>query len=187
MRRPSLDRLAVASLLCALLLATFYAGVLYEGRRVARSAATELQDLQRRHARTVAWLRGERTAAEAGLRSEIAQLQAKLQTEQGKADEDHRTHIDSLRAGTVSVRVPVVPASCQPAGIQPAGIPAPEPAVASAELDPATAAALANIPHEGDAAIRELNHCIAQYNAVRQAFSRWRQTLQEADSRDQAR
>lgn len=187
MRRPSLDQLAIAVLLCALLLATFYAGVLYEGRRVARAAATEMQDQQRRHARAVAWLRGERTLAESGLRAEIATLKDQLTTEQGKADEDHRTHIDGLRAGTVSVRVPVVPASCQPAGVQPPGVPGAGPAAESAELDPAAAADLAAIPHEGDAAIRQLNYCISRYNAVRSTFTRWLQTLQQADGHDQTR
>lgn len=182
MLRPSTDRLAVTVLLCAVLLASFYAGVLFEGRRVARAATVELQDLQRRHARTTAWLRGERTEAEASLRHRITTLENQLSNDQKEADAAHNTHLAGLGAGTVRVHVPVVlPASCQPAGIQPAGHPAAEPGPTYAELDPAAAANLAGISHDGDQAIRELNHCIAQYGEVKQAFTAWRQKLQELD------
>lgn len=181
MPSSSTDRMALAGLLCALLLATFYAGAFYEGRQVAKSAAAEMQELQRRHARTVAWLSGERTQAQARLSAEIDALKNQHQTDQEKADEDHRTHVSGLRAGSVSVRVPIVPASCQPAGSPASGVSGAGSAAASAELDPETAAALESIPHEGDAAIRKLNLCISQYNAVRTAFEQWRQRLQEAD------
>ncbi|WP_313570011.1 hypothetical protein [Comamonas terrigena] len=182
MLRPSTDRLAVAVLLCAVLLASFYAGVLFEGRRVARAATVELQDLQRRHARTTAWLRGERTEAEASLRHRITTLENQLSNDQKEADAAHNTHLAGLGAGTVRVHVPVVlPASCQPAGIQPPGLSGAEPGPTYAELDPAAAASLAGISHDGDQAIRELNHCIAQYGEVKQAFTAWRQKLQELD------
>lgn len=183
MARPTLPyaAMATATLLCATLIVTFYAGVLYEGRSAARADAAELQDLQRRHARATTWLRGERTSAENTLRAEILGLQAQLKESQGKADADHQDHLSGLRTGTVSVRVPIVADSCSAAGIQPAGNAGTATATAHAELDPAAAADLANIAHDGDASIRELNHCIGQYNAAREALQRWRETLHKAE------
>ncbi|MBP9942543.1 MAG: hypothetical protein KBF33_14310, partial [Comamonas sp.] len=56
-----------------------------------------------------------------------------------------------------------------------------------AQLDPAAAADLAAIPHEGDAAIRELNTCIAQYNQVKQAQQDWLASLNHLElQHDQA-
>lgn len=186
MARPTLPYagMATAVLLCAVMIATFYAGVLYEGRRVAKAATAELQDLQRRQARATAWMRGERTASENALRAEIHTLQNQLSKDQGTADAAHQTHLAGLRAGTVSVRVPIVPDSCA-AGLQPAGNPGAAAAAASAELDPAAAADLAGIAHDGDTGIRELNQCIAQYNAVREALVRWHATLKAADAKTQ--
>lgn len=183
MARPTLPYagMATAALLCATLLATFYAGVFYEGRRLANANIAELQDLQRRHARATAWLRGERTSAETTLRAEIQTLQTQLSQAQGSADADHQTHLSGLRAGTVRVRVPIVPASCGSAGIQPAGHAGAAASASHAELDPAAAADLAGIAHDGDTSIRELNYCIGQYNAVREALARWRETLQAAE------
>lgn len=182
MARPALPYagMATAALLCATLIGTFYAGVFYEGRRVAQAATAELQDLQRRHARATAWLRGERIASEDQLRARIQTLQTQLSKNQGTADAAHQNHLAGLRAGTVSVRVPIVPASCA-AGLQPAGHAGAAAAAAHAELDPAAAADLAGIAHDGDAGIRELNACIAQYSAVRDAMERWHATLKDAE------
>lgn len=181
MRRFPTETLAVACLLGAVLIATFYAGVFYEGRNVARAAAVEMRELQRRHDQTVAWMRAERAQVQTRLNAEIDTLKGKLLTDQENADEDHHTRVSDLRAGNVSVRIPIVPASCQPAASPAPGVSTAATAAASAELDPETAAALEGITHEGDAAIRRLNHCISQYNAVRNAFEMWRQRLQEAD------
>lgn len=182
MARPALPYagMATAALLCAVLIATFYAGVLHEGRRVAKAATAELQDLQRRQARATAWMRGERTASENTLRAEIQTLQTQLSKAQGTADADHQTHLAGLRAGTVRVRVPIVPASCA-GGLRPADNAGAAATAASAELDPAAAADLAGIAHDGDTGIRELNQCIGQYNAVREALARWHTTLKAAD------
>ena len=182
MARPALPPagLATAVLLCAALIAAFYAGRLHEGRRLAQAATAELQDLQRRQARATAWLRDERTASENTLRAEIQALQTQLNQAQGSADADHQTHLAGLRAGTVRVRVPVVPARCA-AAVQPAGHAGAAVAAASAELEPAAAAELAGIAHDGDTGIRELNQCIGQYNSVRAALGRWRATLEATD------
>lgn len=182
MARPALPPagMAIAALLCAALIAAFCAGRLYEGRRLAQAATAELQDLQQRQARATAWLRGERTASENTLRAEIQALQTQLSQDQGSADADHQTRLAGLRAGTVRVRVPVVPARCA-AGVQPAGHAGAAVAAASAELEPAAAAELAGIAHDGDTGIRELNQCIGQYNSVRAALVRWRATLKATD------
>lgn len=173
--------LSTALLYAILLIAGFYAGVLYEGRSVAIAAKAELQDLQQRAARTSAWLRDEKAQLEKDLRRELSQLRTQLNQDQGQANETHHTLVAGLRAGTVGVRVPVVPASCTSHGLQPAGVSGTGAATAHAQLDPAAAADLAAIPHDGDASIRELNFCIAQYNQVKTAYDKWRAVLQEAE------
>ncbi|MNT72007.1 hypothetical protein D3C72_2105660 [compost metagenome] len=79
------------------------------------------------------------------------------------------------------MRVPVVPTSCTSNGLQPAAVSGAAAATAHAQLDPAAAADLAAIPHDGDAAIRELNLCIAQYNQVKTAYEQWRAVLRKAE------
>lgn len=175
------DLLADVLLYAVLLAAGAIAGITYENSRQAQADKTELQELQRRAASNAAWLRGERVASENRLTQQIADLYTQLSTTQDQANEKHQTHVAGVRSGTVSVRVPIVPTSCQPAGIRPAGLPAAQAEPAHAQLDPAAAASLAGISHDGDQAIRELNHCIAQYNAVKQAFADWRRKIQELD------
>lgn len=178
--KAQLHALLTNALLYALLLvAGFYAGVLHEGRSVAIAAKAELQDLQQRAARTSAWLRDEKAQLQTDLQGQIDQLRSQLNQDQGQANATHHTHVAGVRAGTVSVRVPVVPASCTSHGLQPAGLSSPAAATAHAQLDPAAAADLAAIPHDGDTAIRELNLCIAQYSQVKAAHDKWRATLRE--------
>ena len=173
--------LSTALLYAILLIAGFYAGVLYEGRSVAITAKAELHDLQQRAARTSAWLRDEKAQLQKDLQGQISQLKHQLTQDQDQANETHHTFVAGLRAGTVGVRVPVVPASCTSNGLQPSGVSGTGAATAHAQLDPAAAADLAAIPHDGDAAIRELNFCIAQYNQVKTAYDKWRAVLQEAE------
>lgn len=172
---------ATAVLLAALIFACFYAGVFYEGRRVAQAAKAELQDMQQRSQRAQAWLRDARQASEEQLQQQIRTYQAQLQTDQGKANATHHTLAAGMRSGTVSVRIPIVPTSCAAHGVPAARVPGAGSATTHAQLEPAAAADLADIAHEGDAAIRQLNACIAQYNAVRSAFEQWRVTLNQAE------
>jgi len=175
------DILADAVLYAVLLIAGAAAGMAYESSRNALADNVELQDLQKRTARTTAWLRDARASSEATLNQRIAQLQTQLSTTQGQANEDHQTHVAGVRSVTVSVRVPIVPASCPSLGMGTTAGAAPATATTYAQLDPAAATDLAAIPHEGDAAIRELNTCIAQYNEVKQALEGWQASLAQLE------
>lgn len=170
-----------AVLLLALLLAAFCMGVLFEGRSAAKAQQIALQDLQRKADKAVDKLRAERDATESGLRTQIADQKTKLETIQGAANASHQTHVAGVRAGTVRVRVPIVPAvpaSCGPAPRGPAQGGAAGPETAYAQLDPTAAANLADIAHDGDQGIRELNYCIDRYELMRKAMDRWtEQTL----------
>lgn len=171
------DVIADALLYTIIIVLAATAGMQYQAHRHAQADKAELQDLQRRAAANAAWLRSERKASEERLNQHIAKLYTQLSQAQGKANEDHQAHVAGLRAGAVSVRVPIVPASCTSDSVRPAGNAAAAAAATHAQLDPAAAADLAAIPHEGDAAIRELNACIAQYNAVKEQMDEWRSTL----------
>ena len=158
------------------------AGMQYQAHRHAKADKAELQDLQRRAAANAAWLRGERVELQATLNQKIADLYAQLGKDQGEANETHQTHVAGVRAGTVSVRVPVVPTSCPSHSVRTTSGAAPAAEKTYAQLDPAAAADLAVIPHEGDAAIRELNLCIDQYQEVSNRLEQWRQTLTQLEA-----
>lgn len=169
--------LADVLLYAVLLAAGAVAGIGYESARMSKAYTVEVRDLQRRAASNAAWLRGERVTSEARLGQQVANLQDQLSKEQGQANENHQNFVDSVRNGTVSVRVPIVPASCSAHSPYPATDAPPATQAAHAQLDPAAAANLAAIPHEGDAAIRDLNFCIAQYNQVKAQQDDWLNTL----------
>ncbi|QPS10282.1 hypothetical protein I6G66_09920 [Delftia acidovorans] len=168
-------------LFLAMLLAAFCMGVLYEGRSAAKAQQTALQEQQHKADEAVDKLRAERDATESGLRTQIADQKTRLDTLQGTADAAHQIHVAGVRAGTVRVRVPIVPAvpaSCGPAPRGPAQDGAAGPETAYAQLDPTAAANLAGIAHDGDQGIRELNYCIDRYELMRKAMDRWtEQTL----------
>jgi len=173
--------LVPAALLLVLLVATFYAGVFHEGRRATQAQQTALQAQQRKADQAVDKLRAERDGTERDLRKQIADQKAQLETIQGTANAAHQTHVAGVRAGTVRVRVPIVPevpASCGPETRSPAQGGAAGPETAYAQLDPTAAADLAGIAHDGDQGIRELNYCIDRYELMRKAMDRWtEQTL----------
>ena len=176
--------LADVLLYAALCIAGAIAGMTYESARLAKAEKAELQDLQSRTVRTIAWIRDQRAISEAELHRRIDDLQKQLTTEQGKANEDHQAHVAGLRAGTVSVRVPVVPASCPSNNARTTGDSGAGSAKAHAQLDPAAAEDLAAISHEGDASIRELNHCIDRYKEAQNIIQRWRETLSKVDQKN---
>lgn len=171
-----------ALLYTTLVAAGAIAGVNYEASRQAKADKTELQELQRRASSNAAWLRGERTASESQLKEQILTLQNQLAQAQTQADEKHHTLVSGLRAGTVSVRVPIVPSSCTTDSARATGNAGAAAQAAHAQLDPAAAADLADISHEGDAAIRELNACIAQYNQVKAEQDAWLFTLTQLET-----
>lgn len=175
------DLLADVLLYAVLLAAGACAGIFYQSTQNAQADKAELQELQRRAASNAAWLRGERVASETLLNQQIADLYTQLSTTQGKANEDHQAHVAGVRSGTVSVRVPIVPASCPADSVRTTGDTAAAASTTYAELDPAAAADLAAIPHEGDAAIRELNFCIAQYHQVKAEQDTWLKSLTQLE------
>lgn len=176
------DVIADALLYTIIIVLAATAGMQYQAHRHAQADKAELQDLQRRAAANAAWLRGERKASEERLNQHIAKLYTQLSQDQGKANEDHQAHAAGLRAGTVSVRVPIVPTSCPSHSVRTTSGAAPAAEKTYAQLDPTAAADLAVIPHEGDAAIRELNLCIDQYQEVSNRLEQWRQTLTQLEA-----
>ena len=165
--------------LLALCAACFFSGAAWKTQQHTQQAQAQ----QQAHARALQALSSKLEQSRANLQSILDQqtttLQATNAKEQAQANAHHHTLDTGLRTGTIGLRVPIVPASCIPTAVPAASHTSAQPATAHAQLEPATAAALAALPHEGDAAIRDLNTCIAQYNAVKAAHDQWRQALQK--------
>ena len=165
--------------LLALCAACFFSGAAWKTQQHNKEAQAQ----QQAHARALQALSSKLEQSRAQLQSTLDQqtttLQATNAKEQAQANAHHNTLDTGLRAGTIGLRVPIVPASCIAPAVPTTDHPSAQPATAHAQLEPATAAALAALPHEGDAAIRDLNTCIAQYNAVKAAHDQWRQALQK--------
>ena len=172
--------------LLALCAACFFSGAAWKTQQHTQQAPAQ----QDAHARALQALSSKLEQSRANLQSILDQqtttLQATNAKEQAQANAHHHTLDTGLRTGAIGLRVPIVPASCIPTAVPAANHPRAQPATAHAQLEPATAAALAAIPHEGDAAIRDLNTCIAQYNAVKRTMDAWTETLKDA-SHAQAR
>ena len=172
--------------LLALCAACFFSGAGWKTQQHTKQAQAQ----QQAHARALQALSSKLEQSRANLQSILDQqtttLQATNAKEQAQANAHHHTLDTGLRTGAIGLRVPIVPASCIPTAVPAASHPSAQPATAHAQLEPATAAALAAIPHEGDAAIRDLNTCIAQYNAVKRTMDAWTETLKDA-SHAQAR
>lgn len=58
---------AMVTLFAVVIIASFYAGVLYEGRSTARQAQSDLQAQQQSTQRTIFWLADERSASDTRL------------------------------------------------------------------------------------------------------------------------
>ena len=164
--------------LLALCAACFFSGAAWKTQQHTKQAQAQ----QQAHARALQALSSKLEQSRANLQSILDQqtttLQATNAKEQAQANANHNTLDTGLRTGAIGLRVPIVPASCQSSGLPGAGVSSAEPAAAHAQLDPAAAADLATITHEGDASIRDLNYCIAQYNAVKDAHDAWRLKLE---------
>ena len=165
--------------LLALCAACFFSGAAWKTQQHTQQAQAQ----QEAHARALQALSSKLEQSRANLQSILDQqtttLQATNAKEQAQANAHHHTLDTGLRTGAIGLRVPIVPASCIAPAVPTTDHPSAQPATAHAQLEPATAAALAALPHEGDAAIRDLNTCIAQYNAVKAAHDQWRQALQK--------
>ena len=172
--------------LLALCTACFFSGAAWKTQQHTQQAQAQ----QKAHARALQALSSKLEQSRANLQSTLDQqtttLQATNAKEQAQANAHHHTLDTGLRTGAIGLRVPIVPASCIAPAVPTTDHPSAQPATAHAQLEPATAAALAALPHEGDAAIRDLNTCIAQYNAVKRTMDAWTETLKDA-SHAQAR
>ena len=171
----------------ALCAACFFSGAAWKTQQHNKEAQAQ----QQAHARALQALSSKLEQSRAKLQSTLDQqtttLQATNAKEQAQANAHHHTLDTGLRTGAIGLRVPIVPASCIAPAVPAAQHPSTQPATAHAQLEPATAAALAALPHEGDAAIRDLNTCIAQYNAVKTAYDQWRLALQKEATHAQTR
>lgn len=128
---------------------------LTRAEEVARNAG-DLALLSESYRRTERALRGQLDIANAHHQQELARRE--------------RSTIDlaaRLRAGAVRVSVPV--AACEPTRADSAAGPAA--ATPRAELAPETSIALDRIAADGDAAILDLNACLAAYEAARAAVA----------------
>ena len=173
--------------LLALCAACFFSGAAWKTQQHTQQAQAQ----QQAHARALQALSSKLEQSRAKLQSTLDQqtttLQATNAKEQAQANAHHHTLDTGLRTGAIGLRVPIVPASCVTPAVPTTDHPSAQPAAAHAQLEPAAAANLAAIPHEGDAAIRDLNTCIAQYNAVKNAHDQWRQNLQKDTPHAQTR
>ena len=173
--------------LLALCAACFFSGAAWKTQQHTQQAQAQ----QQAHARALQALSSKLEQSRANLQSILDQqtttLQATNAKEQAQANAHHHTLDTGLRTGAIGLRVPIVPASCIAPAVPTTDHPSAQPATAHAQLEPATAAALAALPHEGDAAIRDLNTCIAQYNAVKTAYDQWRLALQKEATHAQTR
>ena len=152
---------------------------------VALALAFTLGDWQgaareRANAKTTA-LNAGRHGLQTTLGEELASINTQLQTEQNHAKNESDAYQRGLRAGTVRVSVPVVPASCVGPIGDAAEHAAPGAEQARADIDPAAAADLDAIAGDGDDAIRDLNACIDKYAAVKRTLDAWAATLEAAN------
>lgn len=162
-----LDR--IISTLLALLFAALIAcaGFLSIEANKARAALSDY-----RHKVEEATAQAERQAREAEtmLRAQADQLRAQLTQETKHANDAQARLVADIRAGAQRLSVAAHCPAAGQAGADPAAAPGAGDS-ARAELDPAAAETLVAIAADGDAAIRERNACIEQYNAARAALN----------------
>ena len=173
------DQVAMAAVVLVAVALAFAAGAFV-------GAARERGNAQAAQRAAAAGAKAQATALDAGrsglqttLGETLANIDTHLQTEQHHAKNESTAYQRGVRAGTVRVSVPVVPASCGPTGgaAEHAG---PGPGQARAQLDQAAAADLDAIAGDGDDAIRDLNACIDKYAAVKRTMDAWAATLEAA-------
>ena len=150
-------RLWLALLLLAAV--TFFAGVWHEQERAAvveRAAMTAL-----------AQAKAKVNAAETAL----ASAHLKIDADRVKEKQDDKKTIDALRADvrsgaiSLSIATRAIRAGAASAGPFPGAI------ETRAEIVPEAAVALIDIAADGDDAVRDLNACIAKYDAVRRSVN----------------
>ncbi len=102
---------------------------------------------------------------ERALRDQLDQLATQYRKEQQDEQAKNNATLTALRTGTQRMSVPV--RACGSATTSPDPATAGRTTTQRAELAPETAAALASIAADGDAAITDLNTCIRAYKLVR--------------------
>ncbi|WAW01149.1 lysis system i-spanin subunit Rz [Oxalobacter formigenes] len=101
------------------------------------------------------------------LHQTVSQMQIQAKKENDDAKQKYDDLLARINRGTVRVSVPA--RSCS--DVSEAGHSGTDDRETRAELDPATAESILAVGRDGDEAIRELNMCIDQYNAVKSSIA----------------
>ena len=96
------------------------------------------------------------------LQQQISELQVRKEKEEANAKKKYDDLLARVNRGTVRVSIPA--RAC--GGVSADGRAAADGTETRAELDAETVGRLLAVGRDGDAAIRDLNQCIDQYNAV---------------------
>ena len=100
------------------------------------------------------------------LHETVSQMQIQKKKENDDAKQKYDDLLARINRGTVRVSVPARACS----DVSGSGYTGIDDGETRAELDPATAESILSVGRDGDAAIRDLNLCIDQYNAVKSAL-----------------
>ena len=101
------------------------------------------------------------------LKETVSQMQIQTKKENDNEKRKYDDLLARINRGTVRVSVPTRACS----DVSEAGPSGTDDRETRAELDPATAESILAVGRDGDEAIRELNMCIDQYNAVKSSIA----------------
>ena len=101
------------------------------------------------------------------LKETVSQMQIQTKKENDNEKRKYDALLARINRGTVRVSVPTRACS----DVSEAGHSGTDDRETRAELDPATAESILAVGRDGDEAIRELNMCIDQYNAVKSSIA----------------
>ena len=101
------------------------------------------------------------------LHETVNQMQIRAKKENDDAKRENDLLLARINRGTVRVSIPA--SAC--VDVSEAGHSGTDDRETRAELDPATAESILAVGRDGDTAIRDLNLCIDQYNAVKSAIT----------------
>ena len=101
------------------------------------------------------------------LHEAVSQMQIRAKKENDDAKRENDLLLARINRGTVRVSIPA--SAC--VDVSEAGHSGTDDRETRAELDPATAESILAVGRDGDTAIRDLNLCIDQYNAVKSAIT----------------
>lgn len=101
------------------------------------------------------------------LHETVNQMQIRAKKENDDAKRENDLLLARINRGTVRVSIPA--SAC--VDVSEAGHSGTDDRETRAELDPATAESILAVGRDGDEAIRELNMCIDQYNAVKSSIA----------------